>query len=92
MNLQITREDEGALIVLCVQGDISSVNAEVLEAAVLEAAMTPSGYRRYSKASIFHRRSRKPTTRLCCSRVHLSQFFMHLQKTETYNEQSFITG
>ena len=42
MNFQITREDEGDLIVLCVQGDISSLNAEVFEAAVMEAAMTSS--------------------------------------------------
>jgi hypothetical protein len=44
LNLQITREDEGDLIVLCVQGDISSVNAEVLEAA--------QGYHRREGASL----------------------------------------
>ena len=42
MSLQITRAEEGDSLVLRVEGDVSSVNAEMFEAAVIEAAMTPS--------------------------------------------------
>jgi len=42
MTLQVTREDDGTHIVLCLTGDINAANAEILETPLIEATAETS--------------------------------------------------